>query len=408
MLNRSAKFVLLCAGVILSAAFVSCQSRSVTEMDIRVFEKTNPVKIEKKSAIVSDYAGGYEWKEEYDLYLYRESADFSDYYKDAHFVRKDVEYKKEYESLLLSKVYKNYLYFHLIDAEKVNRVFRYDMTNGTEEEIFTYDEPNQMSIAALNDEYIIWQEDENANWMKVSLNCYDIRKGENTRFFTYSRDENGYNSWNFDNIVLDGDHVYFDDIEGKENGKAVMNLYDYDIAKNTLDSIDRKRATNPMTYKGLSWLSYDDENDEYILKNRNNPNVVRLGSKYFNLISSKNIAVGQSNRDIDKDGIMYFDGKDSYPILQSTNSIDSVGCTDEYIVWDGWSHDAPLFYDRKNDTIVRVDCLEQGLRYAGYVSEDYLVFGAHEYVPDPDGPGDSAVTTKTLIYYFVKTSDLKR
>ena len=98
MLNRSAKFVLLCAGVILSAAFVSCQSRSVTEMDIRVFEKTNPVKIEKKSAIVSDYAGGYEWKEEYDLYLYRESADFSDYYKDAHFVRKDVEYKKEYES----------------------------------------------------------------------------------------------------------------------------------------------------------------------------------------------------------------------------------------------------------------------------------------------------------------------
>ena len=407
-MNIKSKLSLTSAFAILITAFTSCQSRSDTAMDIRVFEKTSPIDVVHESSVVSDYAGGYESKEEYDLYLYRESDDFSDFYKDAHFVRKEVEYKKEYEDLSLSKVYKNYMYFHAMDAEKVNHVFRYDLTNDAEEEIFTYDGPNQMSVAALNEKYILWQEDENANWMKASLNCYNIQKGENTRFFTYTRDENGYSSWNFDNIVLDGDRVYFDDIEAKADNKSVINLYEYDIAKDTVDPIDKGSATNPMIYKGLSWVSYDEEAEEYILKNLKSKNIIKLGSERFHLISSENIAVGQSNRDIDKSGIMYFDGKNSYPILQSTNSIDSVGCTDEYIVWDGWSHAAPLFYDRKNDTIIRADCLEQGLRYAGYVSEDYLVFEAHEYVSDPDGWGDNSVTTEALVYYYVKTSDLKR
>ena len=169
------------------------------------------------------------------------------------------------------------------------------METGNEEQIFRYDGQNQITIEAFNDRYIVWKEDENANWMKVSLNCYDLEKGENKRIFTYSRNKNDeMYSWNFDPIILDRTHIYFDNTEGFENGKAYKNLYDYDIEKDTLSIIAERRAADPMIYDGLSWLSYDDESGEYILQSKDSAENILLGQKYINVTASKNIIVGQT------------------------------------------------------------------------------------------------------------------
>ena len=380
------------------------QDTSKPGFDLSVFEDAEPIEKIQMDIPSSDDGGVSHSSQMYTLYFYQDDADFSDYYPEAEFQRKDFDIEK-YNSFILSKVYKNYLYFHVIDKDGTNRVFRYDMESGKEETIFTYNTENTISIYALNDKYIIWKEDENANWWRVSLYYYDIEKGTSEKIFKYTRDERDFNAWNFSEIILDNNHVYFDDIAGKENGKSIINLYHYDIETKELEMIGEKRAAEPMLYKGISWLSYDDEKGEYLLYNKDSGEVIPLGSEYTYNASSENIIAGKT-KIINKESMVYFDGEKTYPILQSTNNIDSMSCTDDYIAWDGWSRADPLYFDIKNKKIISVDCLEKNLEYMGVAGDEYLVFEAHKYIPDPKSPESGSVITKTMIYYFIKTSEL--
>lgn len=65
-----------------------------------------------------------------------------------------------------------------------------------------------------------------------------------------------------------------------------------------------------------------------------------------------------------------------------------------------------MFFDIDGKKVVEVDCLEKERRYAGVVGDEYLVFEAHEYIPDPES-GKDAIATKNMIYYFVKTEELR-
>ena len=65
-----------------------------------------------------------------------------------------------------------------------------------------------------------------------------------------------------------------------------------------------------------------------------------------------------------------------------------------------------MFFDIDGKKVVEVDCLEKVRRYAGVVGDEYLVFEAHEYIPDPES-GEGAIATKNMIYYFVKTGELQ-
>lgn len=402
--NICTKVSALLLGVGFLFSLSSCGSSSEPRLDFDVFKTQEPHEVVRQSK-------GSPYSVDYKLWMYRKYDDFTTCYPDAEFTRKAFEPYDKCDSFILSKLYKNYLYFHTIDKEKVNRVIRYNLQDDTVETVFTYDGPNQVAIVDINDEYIVWKEDENANWCKVSLNYYDIEKGENTKIFTYPREENGYmHSWNFDNIVLDDDRIYFDNTEDRENGKADMNLYEYDISESTLTVIDEKRAAAPLTYKTLSWLSYDDEGDEYLLKSIDGSTPIALGSEYVPLISSENILVGQNRFEGGRYGIVYFDGKKSYPIIQQYSiSMSLTTCTDEYITWYSDRNDVPFFYDIRKKKIICVDSLkEQDVKtgYVGYVNDDYLVFACSKHMPE-QYVSDDYTDPIAEVFYFVKTSDLK-
>ncbi len=370
---------------------------NVERIDTHIFNKYTPLKIDKDISY-SDYEGGKIHNQKYTLHLYKSISNFTDIYSGKQFNKVILEY----EERGLVQVYKQYLYFHVIEKDGANNVLQYNMDDGTQKIIFSYTGEYQIAIRAVNDDYLIWQEDENANWLKVTLNCYNIKTGANEKILTYSRDENGYMySWNFNRIILEGANVYF--TEKYIDKKAYINLYKYDILNKKLELIDEKWGLEPFIYKGISWLSYDDNKKEYLIKNLNShmPEIY-LGSDYVKIYASPNIVVGYKN--FGKDGIMYYDGKNSIPIIESTTNIDEIYCTDSFITWDGWSNDFPLFYDINKETIIYVDCLEEGKHYMGYVSDDYLVFGAHNYIPDLTI--SNAITTKSLVYYYIKTEEL--
>ncbi len=394
---------LLCIGF--SSSFLSsCREPVEPRLDFTVFQDEEPLEVVRQSK-ESPYSIDYK------LWMYQECDDFTTCYPNAEFTRKKFEVFDKYDSFGFSKLYKNYLYFHTIDKEKVNRVIRYNMQDDTTETIFTYDGPNQVAIEDINDEYIVWKEDENANWFKVSLNYYDIAKAESTKIFTYPRDENGYmNHWDFDNIVLNDDCIYFDNTEGYEDGKANINFYEYNISEGTLTVIDEKRAAEPLTYKTLSWLNYDDEAEEYLLKNIDGSKPIALGSEYIPLISSENILVGRNRREGGRYGIVYFDGKKSYPVIQQYSiAMSLMNCTDEYITWYSDRNDVPFFYDIRKKKIICVNSLqEQDVKtgYVGYVNNDYLVFSCSKHIPE-QYRNDDYTEPIAVVYYFVKTSNLK-
>lgn len=393
--------LLLCTIISIS----SCQSFPQATIDTEIFTHTEPLDTISVKTQVSDYEGGKEYIEEYTLSFYQEKALFSEAYPHTSFTRKEIPWKPEYDSLLLLDVSQEFLYFYKSDQNHMHTLFRYNMQDDTEEVLYSFYSENQISFQAFNDQYIIWKEDENANWLKVSLHCYDIKNKTNKKIFTYSRDTSDYMySWNFDKPVLDGDYLYFNNTVSFTNAKANVNLYAYDLIHDTYTIIDEIRATQPMPYHKLSWLSYDDDTNEYLIKNKNSAKTIVLGHDFYSLATSSKTLVGYKIN-ANQNPIFYFNGKETIPVLQSTKSIDQVNCTDAYIAWDGWNHGNPFFYSIKSREIVEVDCLEAGLRYRGIVSDDYIVFEAHEYIPDTEVSQD-AITTKSLIYYFVETKDL--
>ncbi len=115
---------------------------------------------------------------------------FTDVYGEKEFKRIEFDYADTYDYFYALCTYKQYLYF-LIEEGNEHRVFRYNMDDDTTEDIFTYVSENKITLVAVNDDYLVWQEDENANWLKVSINCYDMNNKTNEKFYTYPRDDNG-------------------------------------------------------------------------------------------------------------------------------------------------------------------------------------------------------------------------
>lgn len=374
-------------------------------LDPNVFNRKEPLRTIEKNIAIHTYEGAKEKKQNYTLNVYRNISDFDDVYGEKEFKRIEFEYADTYDYFYALCMYKQYLFF-LVEEAGIKRVFRYDLSNETTEDIFSYNGDNQITLAAVNDRYLIWQEDENSNWLKVSINCYDMINKTNEKVYTYPRDDDDKMfSWNFDKLVLEGEHLYFDSVVSATDDKANINLYRYSPAENKTELVYENRGAQPLIYKGVSWLSFDDVRKEYVIRNLDEAiKPIYIGMNYIDVYASKNYIVGFRS-DI-PNAIMYFDGTDTIPIIETTGNFDSIYCTDRYIMWNGWSNDYPMFYDIKKDIIVYNNVLEYDRQYTPYLSEDYMVFEANDFVADT-AAGEGAVKTRALIFYYIATDELR-
>ncbi len=178
-------------------------------------------------------------------------------------------------------------------------------------------------------------------------------------------------------------------------------MYRYNIKEHKTELIDEKRGAQPLLYnKGISWLSFDDEHGEYFIINLDESvKPIYIGDKYADVYSSPNYIVGCKYEGTE--AVMYYNGSDSIPVIETTGHFDGICCSDNFIMWDGWSNDYPMFYDIQKETIVYTDIIEYDRQYKPYLSDDYLVFEANDFVADT-ARGEGAVKTRALIFLLYK------
>jgi len=264
-----------------------------------------------------------------------------------------------------------------------NYIMQYNLENKTEKPIYKIERPEnyQFSLYTADNRYIIWKEDEDANWFKPSLNLYDTVSKVNKKIYTYNLnpETNLSYGWNFNDIIIYDDIIYFDDVVGYEDNRYITNLYSYNIKTEKI-AIVHENAQFPFLYKGVSYYTYDKINEQYYLNNidKSIPKI-SLGKNVNFDSASKNIFAsvvqifdGETNANKHKAyGIKYFDGEQYIPIISEVNLSD-VSCNDDYIGWTSYQVNKPFFYDINNQKIVCVNDLDNDI-YAVTITDKYIL-----------------------------------
>ena len=286
-------------------------------------------------------------------------------------------------------------------------IYRYLPYEKKWEKLIETDGKTQCTIISIDDKYMFWHEDENANWSRSSLNMYDLETKTNTKIYTYSRDENGVMySWQFDApVVIDG-KVYFADTVGvdKENYYKIK-IFSYDISNGNIIEVasDSKKV---MEYKDKpAWLTisedktnclfYAESKSGYWFKEitglgtifASKGNVL-VANDYMTAADFEKIKEGTAetlgNNVISPTnprecyGIRKYGDDKTEPIIAFWDAggyIDGVRTNGKIVTWCGSNTGMPMFYDSISDKIVTFENYidSETISSNTYVSDNYIL-----------------------------------
>lgn len=383
----------------------------------------------------SDYLNADVVSTDENIIFYKKTAKFSEEYKGVKL--KDISHIQKPKNAYIQAVDDNGNIYYCIDGnDSVDTIAEIMSYNLKSQKLTSLIKPVNMfncTVVSVNDRYLIWVEDENANWQKTSIHLFDLQTKDDVEFYKHTLDPKTnltYTSF-FNSPVMIGDKVYFDDVVSKDSNDIYkIQVFSYDIKQKKVSKL-YDQAKIPMEYKGkLAWLSMsaDKKNSVFcsdaarvtgILKSE-----TRLGTAYtssgdliiindymshalFNEIKNKSkSSKGNSVRFVDTTndpsissyGIKLVTGKQILPILVVENGFATNVVTNGNIIgWYGSSIGAPMFYDRTKDKIICIDNLKID-KFSGYgitLSKNYAIIGYSEDTED--------ATEQTLLWTLNET-----
>jgi hypothetical protein len=278
-------------------------------------------------------------------------------------------------------------------------------------------------------------EDENANWQKTSIHIFDLQTKVDIEFYKYTLDPKTKLTYTslFNNPVVIGDKVYFDDVVTKDaNDIYKIQLLTYDIRRQKISKA-YDQAKIPMEYKGkLAWLSMsaDKKNSIFCSNAVKEIGIVksatRLGTVYsscrdvivtndflsktlfdrimnnFKSGNKKSVNFKDTTNDpsISSYGIKLYIGKQVIPIMVVENGFATNVVTNGSIIgWYGSSIGAPMFYDLIKDKIIYIDNLKVS-KFSGYgitLCNNYVIL---RYAEDTEGAAE-----QTLLWSLNEASE---
>lgn len=285
-------------------------------------------------------------------------------------------------------------------------IFSYNYSDKSWTTLVETSENHNCTVVYANESYVLWREDNNANWLKVTLHLLDLNTKKCVKIYDYSTDPNTglMYSWQFSTPVIIGDNVYFDDIVGKNRNELYdIKMYSYSITRKRINTLD-EAAKWPMEFQGkAAWLkmSSDEKNslfysakkEKFLLKAETRLGTAFTSSKdtvvandymsqaFFDYLTTKStlqtdFTDSVNDPAISSYGIKLYKNNQIQPIIVvNTGFITNPVTNGDLIGWYGSSVGKPLIYSCQKNVLIEFDQLglENVLAYDFKLSDNYLI-----------------------------------
>lgn len=350
------------------------------------------------------------------LYKFKETVSFEEAYPDAEIIDlSNVELPHSDASV--SGVDENGIVYYSVQYAgptsqfyEYCAIYSYNPWSKEWKTLVETDETRSCSFVAANEKYLLWHEDKNSNWQKLSLNLLDLETMENRKIYTFAiNPETGLMySRRFSEPAICGDYVYFDDTVGiDKDGIYKIKTFSYSISKNKLTEMDED-AKWTMEYKGdVAWLKMtkDKKNSMfYSLKDKKAllKTEARLGTTFAsggNLIAAhdslpqgvfdnlQNPAVdvfeneGNNPRSYGEGIKLIADNKVEPIVMVGLGSISTPITNGDIIGWNGQGIGSPLFYSYSKDKLIEFSNItsQKQINYGYKMSDNFAILMASSY-----------------------------
>ncbi len=263
-------------------------------------------------------------------------------------------------------------------------IYKYSPYNKEWEKLVETDTKSQCYFVSINNQYLLWLEDESAGGLRLSLHIYNVENQKDIKIYTYTRnpENNLMFTFQFNEPIIIDNKVYFQDTVGIDKDDFYkIKIFSYHISSGKITEIasDSKKV---MEYKNEpAWLTmsedkinclfYSSFDKDYLFKE-----ITGLGTIYTtkgNMILANDYMTAQDfekikastvetlgnnvispNSPIECYGIRKYDDDKTIPIIVHGGKgfIDSVKTNGNIVTWCGSSVGVPMFYDNKIDKIV--------------------------------------------------------
>ncbi len=418
------KMSILIIFVMMISILSSCKAQTPSDKSKNETPSDKTESIEKGLRVVNKdgYLNEYVSSTE-NMVLYKETINFSDAYKNIKYTEiSNVKTPIPDMDLVALDNDGNVYYVKFVDPlinPGPTYIYRYSPFEKKWEKLVETDKKTQCTIISISDKYMIWQEDENANWFKANLNIYNLESKKNTKIYTYTRNtESGLMySWQFNEPVIIDGKVYFEDTVGvdKENFYKIK-IFSYDISSGKLTEVanDSKKV---MEYKNKpAWLAmsedkinclfYADCEKGYLFKEITGLGTIftskgdmLVSNDYMTAADFEKIKEG-TNETLGNNiisptarracyGIRKYERDKTVPIIAYCGDggfIDSVKTNGNIVAWSGILTGLPMFYDNTLDKIVTFENYidSKTTSYNMLLSDNYILVRSSVDMELPD------------------------
>jgi hypothetical protein len=388
------KFLLLFILIIL--LFTSCNFKeNIDETQISVINEDDYLTaniIEKKQSQV----------------LFKETIAFSKAYPNANMLDLTDLIKPRADAGLSGVDDKGNIYYtaEKNDIEKTGAIYSYNPFKKEWKTLVETKENYNCAFIFANENYLLWMQDNNANWQKTSLHLLNLETLVDIEFYKHTLDPaTGLTyAWQFSTPILIGNNIYFDDMVGKDKNELYkIKVFSYSISENKVTML-AEDAKWPMEYqKKAAWLKMSqDQKNSLFFSVHQNKNLIktetRLGTAFtaggdliiandymsqafYDSLSQALDSQSKFN-DTVKDpavssyGIKLLFKNEVQPIIAvNAGFITNPVTNGDLVAWYGSSVGNPMLYSYNQDKLIQFDHLveETVLGYNFYLSENYAI-----------------------------------
>ena len=380
---------------------------------------TPQAKKDSKSTFSAENYNFAEIKFEDEGYYYlREKADFSIQYAGTNIVSGVIDAKDTSGELIyLSIIDENGNFYHRRDSSDTEsgEIGMYSPVQKTYKKLMDIPPKSQAGIITVNVDYLVWQESmDNSNWGKTRLHLFKQKENVDTVIYEYTTNpDTGFvYGYNWSEIIIIGNKIYFDDIIGKENDIMQISIFCYDIETGIITEI-QKQGKTPMKYMDkVAWnekgenpndinvVTYDGNKKEVVVKFKatDTMGMANTGGRsmaYIDWLNTKRVPILYSPSDdeeIDDTyndcmGLQIWNDGNVLPIIisKSLSYLSQPQTNGRIFIFGGSDFGTqPVFYDLKYDKLVVADKLPMGHVYGGFLNNNILVF----YFTEQDTEGN--------------------